>query len=610
MSLFNELKRRHVFRIGIAYLVVAWLIVQVVAAITPMLDLPNWLGKTVLVLLGVGFLVALILAWAFEMTPEGVKRTDELDEAAPRRPVSIGRTLNVVILAALVLAVGFLVWRQYSGAPVQTAQTVPILAPVAKLPASDALPNSVAVLPFENLSPDPKDAYFASGLHQEVIDQISKIHSMRVIARPSVMQYAKETKPIPQIAHELHVETVMAGSVRFANDRVRVSAELVDGVTGTNLWSDTYERPLGDVFKIEADIAMNVANALQAQFSPEEQARIEKAPTKSPEAYALFLQAITATNRGDSTTGISLLQRATTIDPQFALAYAETALSQAFKLVNTVNGAAVSAKKRTEIETLSRKNAERAIEIDPNIPMAYAALAVPSWLSWHWSDAAKDFSHALEVEPNDEASLGYYGLLLSAQGRHDEAIALAKRAVELDPSHPNAGQYGVQLGGAGQYEAAVDVLERAAAAYPMDVLTRLFLARAEIAIGNSASAVDQLVLSERLAGDNRLMNLLTQWAYAYGRAGRHGDAERLFQEIKAAGDKGARPGAGGWAMANLGIGDQKAALDSLERAAQKAANHEPDEGFFGLLDLELNLTNDPVLRKPEFVRVLSRIKGD
>ena len=604
---FAELRRRHVFRIGIAYLVVAWLLTQVVGVISPIFDLPPWFPRAVIILLGIGFPVALILAWAFEMTPEGVKRTDELDEASPRRKsVSTGRKLDFVVITALVLAVGFLFWRLNYGptATKTTASPATTSAPPAAKPASDILPNSVAVLPFENLSPKPDDAYFAAGLHEEVIDQISKIHSMSVIARPSVMQYAKETKPIPQIAHELHVETVMAGSVRFSNDRVRVSAQLVDGFTGTNLWSDTYERPLGDVFKIEADIAMNVANALQAQFSPEEQVRIEKAPTKSPEAYALFLQ---AQAEKDLPTHISLLQQAVSIDPDFALAYAGTALSQAFSLINTVAGVAVSAPDRAETERLSRMNAERAIEIDPNVPKAYAALALPAWLNWHWTEAAKDFSHALEVQPNDITSRTYYGFLLSAEGRADEAVAIAKRAVELDPGNPNAGFYGVYLGAAGQHAAAVDVFKRAATADPTDVLTRLYLAFAEIAVGDSAGAVDQLVLLEHLAGDNHLLESL---AYIYGRAGRPADAQRFFEKLKTAANKGLRPGAGGWAFAYLGIGDEKSALDWLEKAAQKAANHEPDEGFFDLLELKHNPTNDPVLKKPEFVRVLSRIKGD
>ena len=610
-NLFNELKRRHVFRIGIAYLVVAWLLTQVVGVISPIFDLPPWFPRAAIILLAIGFPIALVIAWAFEMTPEGVKRTDELDDAEPRRRTApTGRKLDFIIIGALVIAVGFLLWRQYFSAPTQTAQTAPASAPIVAKPASDVLPNSVAVLPFQNLSPDPNDAYFAAGLHEEVIDQISKIHSMSVIARPSVMQYAKETKPVPEVAHELHVETVMEGSVRFANDRVRVSAQLVDGVTGTNLWSDTYERPLGDVFKIEADIAMNVANALQAKFSPQEQARIEKAPTKSPEAYALYLQFNAAYLAGDMARTVSLLRRAIEIDPNFASAYGLLAEMQAITLVNDRGGNAAPAAQRAEQEALSRKNAKRAIELDPDVPFAHTALAEPALVHWHWAEAGKGFARALEVAPNDNGARTLYGFLLSWMGRHDEAIAIAKRAVELNPDQPNAGNYGIQLAYAGRYAAAADVLEHGIAVQPTDLLARDWLATVEIARDDPADATKQLELSEQIAGASPTVAFLADWAYSYGRVGRQADAERLFQKIKDASGKGAEPGAGGWALAYLAIGDEKHALEWLEKAAAKAANHEPDEGLYALMNLKLNVTNDPVLKKTEFADVLSRIEGD
>jgi Tfp pilus assembly protein PilF len=402
----------------------------------------------------------------------------------------------------------------------------------------------------------------------------------------------------------------MEGSVRFANDRVRVSAQLVDGVTGTNLWSDTYELPLGDTFKIESDIAMNVANALQAKFSPEEQARIEKVPTKSPEAYALYLQVNSAFLVGDTARIMSLLRRAIEIDPQFALAYARLADVQAASQVNAQTGNAPPAAQRAEQETLSRKNAERAIELDPDVPYAHTALAIPAYTGWRWSEADKGFARALEIAPNEDLARIIYGWLLSWMGRHDEAIAVAKRAVELNPDNPNAGYYGVQLAYAGRYGAAADVLERGIAVEPTDLLARDWLALMDIARGNPADAIEQLKLSEQIAGANPAIVFLPEWAYDYSRAGSRVDAERLFKDIKAAAEKEAEPGAGGWAMAYLAIGDEKQALGWLEKAATKAANHQPDEGLHALMNLKMNVTNDPVLKKPEFVRVLSRIKGD
>ena len=471
---------------------------------------------------------------------------------------------------------------------------------------------SIAVLPFKNLSPDPKDAYFAAGLHDEVLNQLAKIHSMNVIARSSVMQYAKETKPIPEVARELHVGSVMEGSVQFANDRVKLTAHLVDGKTGTDLWSEAYERPLGDIFKIEADIAMNVANALQAKFSPEEQARIQKQITTSPEAYVLWLQANAAVGYGDANKAISLFQRAISIDPHFAHAYGLMALIQASTLINSTSGNAILGKRRAALEAISRKNAERAIEIDPDVPFAHTALAMPALTKWHWTEADKSFALALQAAPNDNTARQLYGYLLVWMGRPDEAIAVAKRAVELNPTNPNAGQYGLQLAIAGRHGEAIKVLKRTLSVQAGNLLARSWLAWMEIAKGKPSAAIQQLEVSERLVAAIHAPPFvyLPEWAYLYGRAGRPADAKRLFDQIKAAADKGAKPGAGGWAMAYLAIGDESHALEWLKKGAQEAANHEPDQGFFALMNLRTNPTNNPVLKKPEFADVLSRIKGD
>ena len=610
---FKELKRRHVVRVGLAYLVVAWLVLQLVNNIVSPLRLPEWTPTFVVVLLAIGFPIALVLAWAFEMTPEGMKRTDDLDEARPQRAtVSKGRKLDFVIIGGLVLAVGFLFWRLNYG-PVATKNVASLAttsAPTAEKPTSDVLPNSVAVLPFENLSPDPKDAYFAAGLHEEVLNQLSKIHSMSVISRSSVMQYAKEIKPVPDVARELHVGSVMEGSVQFANNRVKLTARLVDGKTGTDLWSDTYERPLDDVFKIEADIAMNVANALQAKFSPEEELRVEKPPTKSAQAYALMLKARSSGIAGNSDAAIPLLNQAVAIDPQFALARAAISYIQALKLINSVLGNAVPADQREAIETLSLKNAAKAIEIDPDVRLAHTALAIPALAHWRWSEADEAFSRALEVAPNDDIGRLLYGYLLSWTGRHDEAIALTKRGLDLDPNRPDPSDYASALGYAGRYAAAAAFLETTIARTPTDLRFRNWLAFMDVAAGNPTGAIEQLELSEKLAGGSPPVVYLPEWAYSYGRVGRQEDAKRLLKKIEAAAAKGIQPGNGGWAMAYLAIGDEKQALDWLGKAAAKAADHEPDESLFSLMNLRMNITNDPVLKKPEFVRVLSRIKGD
>jgi tetratricopeptide (TPR) repeat protein len=212
--------------------------------------------------------------------------------------------------------------------------------------------------------------------------------------------------------------------------------------------------------------------------------------------------------------------------------------------------------------------------------------------------------------PSSPVACNTYGVLLSVLGRHAEAIALAERSLELNPNDPNACWYAFQLGYAGDYETAAVVFKKALADRPTDALYRGWLAFMEIALGNLDAAIEQVEISERLATEQRLITFLTGWAYTYSRADGPEDAARIFAEILGAAEKGAQPGAGGWALAYLAIGDRERALNWLKTAADKAANHEPDEGFYNLLGLKMNLTNDPVLKEPEFVEVLSRIRGD
>ena len=573
-AFFGELKRRNVFKVGAAYAVAGWLLIQGAAILLPTYAAPAWVMPVFTTLVIGGFPVALILAWAFQVTPEGVRPTAQAAKIS----------------------------ETSAGAP---APTQAIEKPVAAV-----LANSVAVLPFENMSPKPDDAYFAAGLHEEVLNRLAQISALNVIARTSVMRFAKTTKPVPEIARELNVMTVMEGSVRFAGERVRVTMQLIDGATDMHLWSETYERPLGDIFAIESDIAMNVANALQATLSPIEQERITEAPTKSPEAYALFLRANDADEHGETDTAMDLLERAIKLDPEFAAAYGRMALRQSFNTVNTNVLSAVPPERRAEFAALSRKNAERAIALDPHVPYAHAALAMPAIAAWRWTEAEKAFESALDAAPNDDRTRRLVGLLLSALGRHEEAIAIAKRAVDLDPDHPNAGWYAMQVGFAGRYDEAAAVLERAIVVDPTDLILRDWLAFMEVARGNPAAAIKQLEISEKIAAGKPLVVFLPEWAYAYSRAGRRQDAARLFNELELAVEKGARPGAGGWAMACLAVGDEKQALEWLEKAAEKAANHQPDEGYNNLINLKLNVTNDPVLKRSEFVEVLSRIRGD
>ena len=283
MSFITELKRRNVFKVGFAYAVVSWLVMQVSSTAAPALSLPEWTTSMITFLLVLGFPITLILAWAFELTPDGIRSTQaaSIEEDVTRLT---SRRLDFAIIALLGAAVVFLVMDNYileddaatvvDAAPEPVAEEAapePQPAPEPAVPEQpEVLPNSVAVLPFENLSLDPENAFFAAGIHEETLNQLTKLHNLSVISRTSVLRYEDSELSIPEIATELNVGAVMEGSVRYADDKVRITAQLIDAATDEHLWSEVYERDFADIFAIQSDIAMNIANALEAEFSLEE----------------------------------------------------------------------------------------------------------------------------------------------------------------------------------------------------------------------------------------------------------------------------------------------------------------------------------------------------
>ena len=501
--------------------------------------------------------------------------------------------LGFALLCVIVTATGLAFWHSYGTGDQPAA---PILA----------------VLPCENLSPDPNDLYFAQGLHWEILYRVGKLSGLRVISRTSVLKFAdpEERPPVAEIARTLGVQYVMECSVRYADDQILVNAQLIDPETDVPVFSDRYLANLNDldaVFARQADIALRITRELGAEYSPGEQARIARVPTDSRDAYALYLRALSQHDGA----AIGMLEESIRRDEDFALAHGALAMRYAFSLINTTYGPAQSPVRRAVVEGLVRAHARRAIALNADAPDAYTALGVLDFVTWRWTDAEAALARAVELGPTTSViSWHYYGHLLSQSGRHDEAIALAERARELEPGDASVGLYAFELAYAGQHDAAAAVFEEVIDAAPGDYLYWHWLAFMEIGRGNASAAPRLTETAEQLAAGTRLIGFLGPWAYAYSRAGRHDDAARIFEEIRQAANAGTPPGAGGWTMAYLAIGDQTHALESLELAAQKAANHELDEGFIILLALKSNVTNDPVLKQPEFVSALARVRGN
>jgi TolB-like protein len=349
MSLFNELKRRNVYKVAVAYGVVAWLLMQIASQIFPFLEVPNWVVRMVVLLLIIGFPVALIIAWAFELTPEGIKRTEDVDlsgERAPKKHVWI-----YVVVVGAAISVGLFFIGRYTGQHSASGAG-------AELPAK-----SIAVLPFDNLSRDPDNAFFAEGVQDEILTRLAKVADLKVIARTSTQKFKSAPENLPDIAKQLGVLNILEGSVQKANDQVRVNVQLINAMTNTHLWAEIYDRKLTDIFAVESDIAKTIADTLQAKLTGSEKQMMASQPTADTTAYEFYHKGRSLWERrtGDNIPkAIAFYEQAIARDPNYALAYA--GLANAYVLLPYYTGA-----RRSDALTKAREAALKALQLDPNV---------------------------------------------------------------------------------------------------------------------------------------------------------------------------------------------------------------------------------------------------
>jgi TolB-like protein len=481
-----------------------------------------------------------------------------------------------------------------------------IAEPVAAGNETEILPNSVAVLPFDNLSPNPEDAYFAAGIHDEILNRLAGIKGLNVIARTSVLQYAGAARPITEIARELHVETLMEGTVRYANRRVRITAQLIDGRQGTEIWSRTYSHDLEDVFAIQSEIATAITAALQTELLPAERARFEKPATASPAAYALFLKATDLHNSGDLVGSIALLDRAIALDPEFAQAYALKGYQEAWSLVNSTVAAPHDPATLHELEHRVLEAADRALAIDNNLGVAWLTRAVIYSLSWHWNKAKDPFARALELSPNDVNVLREYTEFNWCRGEDDEAMRLARRQAVLSPNNFLSYLYLISAAHyTARFEEALPVAQQAVERFPASPILVALLGYTHIGMGDNTEAEPFLRTAEDLMTDETGQYRVAL-VYGYGLLGLRDDAMRVFKQVQAwAGTHSV--GAGDWTMAYLGIDRPDDACAWLTRAVECAGRHEIDAGFLALVLLKKNIHHDPVLEQPRFRALRERL---
>ncbi len=403
---FEELKRRKVYRVAIAYIVAGWALAQGLAQVLPVFDISNSVIRVVIALLLIGFPVALVLAWVFDVTPEGIKATPSVASGGHRRR-------NVLMLAAagvvISIAAGFFVLPRA---------------------AARKIDKSIAVLPFENLSDEKGNAFFADGIQDDILTNLSKIGDLKVISRTSVMPYRGHTSNIREIAKTLGVSSVLEGSVRREGNRVRVNVQLINANDDEHLWANNYDRDLTDVFAIQTDLAREIASALQAKLSPTEKAQMERKPTENGEAYLAFVQAHNLQNAVEDLEKLKqseqLYARAVELDPKFALAIARYSQLESW-IVHTFE-------RTIERREKARALAQQALQLQPDLPEAHLAMGFSLYYGDNnFEGALKEFEIAQRDLPNEAEGYLALGSIQRRLGKWPESNASLEKAVSLDP---------------------------------------------------------------------------------------------------------------------------------------------------------------------------------
>src|SRR5450432_3993367 len=424
-SFFAELKRRHVYKVGAAYAVAGWLLVQVVTQVFPIFEVSALAQRIIVLVIVAGFPFALILSWLFDITSQGIVRTGELPAsgeapAVRRERLGIDRKLNYVLGALLLVAIAYF-----------TAERVGLIngSRKASIAATAILEKSIAVLPFENRSEDKANAYFADGIQDEILTRLSKIADLKVISRTSTQHYKSTPENLPEIASQLGVANILEGSVQKSGDAVRVNVQLIKAANDSHLWADTFDRKLTDIFSVESEVAKAIAEQLRAKLTGREEEAIRNQPTENSEAHQLYLKGRYFWNKRTSDglkTSIDYFNQAIDKDPAYGPAYA--GLADAYAVLPNY-----SRTPGKEAYPKAEAAAVKALEIDDKLAEAHIALA--NVRVWHkWAKAAEpEFKRGLELNPNYSTGHQWYSIYLSLVGRNDEAILEMEKAKELDP---------------------------------------------------------------------------------------------------------------------------------------------------------------------------------
>jgi TolB-like protein/Flp pilus assembly protein TadD len=536
-SFFAELKRRNVYKVAIAYAVVGWLLVQVATQVFPFLEIPNWAIRLIILLVAIGFPIALVIAWAFELTPQGLKRTEDVDPRAGH--VSKNRAWIYVAVIGAALSVGLFFIGRHTAPRTSWMQRER-----ASAVAGSAPQKSIAVLPLVNESGNPGDEYFSDGLSEELIAALGQIRDLKVIGRSSSFRFKDRKEEPKTIGEKLGVSTLLDGTVRKQGDRVRIVAELVNAADGIQLWTRTFDRELKDIFALQEEIAAAVASSLKVTLLGSDERSSTKPATRNTEAHNAYLQGhfhFQRRNLEDYRKAVGYFDQAIWLDPDYALAYTER--SEAWSFIGDLTG------QHEPAWSNARSDAEKAVAIAPDLAEARAALGwVRFFIDWKFAEGITELKRAKELSPANPTANDLLARAILYLGRLDEAERQARQAVELDPLSVTAqGTLARVLFNAGKLDEADAAARKAAELQPASASSHRWqvLIAAERGEGETALreaelepdegyrrfelAVAQYVVGDRQAADAALADLIAN--------GRHNLAYQIAEVYAVRGEK-------------------------------------------------------------------------
>jgi TolB-like protein/Tfp pilus assembly protein PilF len=591
-NFFAELKRRNVIRAAGLYLVGAWLLVQVAGTVLPMFGAPDWLPRSIVILLAIAFVPAVIFSWVFELTPQGLKRDEDVPVEQSIAPQT-GRRMDRIIIAVLLLALGYFAFDKFIVGPRREASfaNTTEVRPPTKIPTASA--KSIAVLPFDNLSHDPENAYFSEGIQDEILTRLAKTAELKVVSRTSTQRFKGTPGDLKQIAQQLGVTNILEGSVQKANDQVRVNVQLINALTDEHLWAETYDRKLTDTFAVESEISKTIAEKLQAKLTGGAEKVLASRPTENPEAHQLYLKGRYFWNRRTAENlrkAGEYFQQAIALDPTYALAYA--GLADVYALLPIYAATAP----RDEIPK-ALVAARKAVELDDTLAEAHNSLANALAENVQFEPAEREFRRALELNPNYATAHQWFGETLLGLGRFEEALDEVRRAHETDPlSLVINSALGYTLGSAGKTTAALEQLRKTLDMDPTFYVARFALGQVLEQKGDLEGARAEY---ERIIPENQTPANLASVARIYIVSGRADEGRRVLNQLTERARQGYIPSFP-LAVIHLALGEKEEALTLLENSADERGIF---QGSFGSIKTDKRM--DPLRGDPRFEKLVA-----